>query len=405
MEFLFFPSFLYALRRKIKIKGLFFVIITATVFSINATTEADENVASTAAQLFDLISIIERTDANQKSSNISNRNQIDGWYPQTATQAYLTVNSLKELSNTNFNKAKEQFKDIITEIALREKQLSDQYYVFYHGQKNYFRIVQDFLTILYEYLYQRKLNDFIFLRPWHKAFQCADVNAFIDANENNMHLKDWNDNDPDLVKKLLSVNISLFGNSWKWGESSFKYFLTNRSIKPPEIKSLFEEIFKDFNFNEKFIDQIVTLHQLIRTEQGCLFQIFVPKTIVNSIVYLSQVLGTPYRKSIIADYYDDAKQRHLCISPILEKYRNEIETLIEPDKFQARILLSREFMLNPDSGIKIFRYTTSERAKNKQYLERLHSIIKAMIIDWFESGNYKDNLFFKETPLYKTILI
>ena len=322
----------------------------------------------------------------------------------TATQSYLNVPQLHALTEHEFSSEKVAFKQIINQAIEREKEFNGTHYVFYHAQNNSFSIVQDLLKRIHSYLsLTAQREDFTFLRSWHDALSIVQVNQFIDEYERGNPNSVWFDGDHDLVKKLLSVNLSFFGNAWRWGESTFTCFLKNKSFFAPAVHPLLQSIFDEFHFDKKYIPELLKLADLIYSQQGNLFQIFIPKQIVNDVVYLAHKQGTPYRDQIVAQVYDAKKRRHLKIREILDMYKNNPaainalggQTIIPGsstllmDALQARIIFSNEHTLNPESGIKIFRYTTVDDQKLMQYEQAYDQIIQKLMNVWIESGSYK----------------
>jgi hypothetical protein len=86
---------------------------------------------------------------------------------------------------------------------------------------------------------------------------------------------------------------------------------------------------------------------------------------------------------LIGDIYDDRLQRHVLISPILEQYQHDPNALGNFDELQARILLAQDGLLNPESGILIFKYTTAAKATWQLYQERLKAIVEAIFAEFF----------------------
>ena len=67
------------------------------------------------------------------------------------------------------------------------------------------------------------------------------------------------------------------------------YFVEGFSVQPPDLKEQLIDLFKIFGFNEKFIDQIITIHKNYLKQgkiRGNLCQIFIHPSIVDEIAYL-----------------------------------------------------------------------------------------------------------------------
>ncbi len=296
------------------------------------------------------------------------------------------------------------YKPLVGMIIQKEKELCDQYYVFYHGQKAIFRAFQDFLKELYSLVNINKpLPEFEFMRLWYEAEKELEVNSFIDNEEGaNGAMHAWFDSRSDLMKNMMCVNLSLFGNMWWDGENSFYYFMNSHSayINDVLIKDLFTKLLNHFGLDQKFVSDLVNLNYLIGTSEGNLMQVFVPKDKVDEYVYLSIWSGTPYRDKLDASIYDGVRQRHTKISPLLDQYIKDPSTMGDFDKFQARILLSQNCMLNPESGVKIFRYTTVQDNAMKEYKQAVKDLAATVFSDAVSSGTFKN---IKNTKLEKLI--
>ena len=175
------------------------------------------------------------------------------------TQSYLSMPELSNLVHESWAKPLVKYDQIIHMAMATEQNYHKTHHVFYHAQLEKFRVYQDFLKELYAFLNPTTyLNDFYFLRSWHNFPATIDANAFIDSYES-IYGTIWDDNGSSLVRSMLSVNFSLFGstkNYCNFGECTFKYFFAGKSIKPPQIDALFQELFSDFNFDKKYIAEI-----------------------------------------------------------------------------------------------------------------------------------------------------
>lgn len=322
-------------------------------------------------------------------------------YTLPATHAYLSVPKMKKRVEKAWSVEMKKYKSLIDQALEQELIYENTHHVFYHAQKCDFRIVQDFIKKLYTFLYpQTAVNNFYFLRPWYNFAQNIDANDFIDSYEMGVP-KDWNDNHSHLSKAMLSVNFSLFGstkNYGKFGECTFKYFFNNKSIKAPAIENIFDEIFDCFHINKKYIDRLVKLGQTINTPEGSLFQIFVPIEYVDKIAFAAQRLGTPYRNSLLMpDLFDYDKQRYLSLTPMLNIYCHNPEQFGNTlDRLQGRLLFSGDVLLNPCSGVKIFRYTTIDDDIMQSYQKMLTALTDKIFTSWFKhlSKNEKEALSF-----------
>ena len=304
------------------------------------------------------------------------------------TKAYMSIPKLKKLVKASWKNELNKYKHIINEAIHQEELHDDSCHVFYHAQTEAFRIYQDFIKEWYAFLHpDTQLQDFHFLRSWHDFPTTIDAHSFIENQEEGTPIK-WNDNKPFLVKHMLSVNLSLFGsteNLGNFGECTFKYFFSNKSVKAPVIKNLFTELFDYFHFNKKYIEQLLPLNALIKTQEGTLYQIFVPYHLVDQIGFAAQRLGSPYRTPVILSDFNYSKQRHLHLTPLLYEYCNNPANIAHAlDKIQGRLLFSQNALLNPNCGIKIIRYTTIKNENHAEYEKQLKKLTKHIFKQWLK---------------------
>jgi hypothetical protein len=288
-----------------------------------------------------------------------------------------------------------KYKDLVESVIEREKEHCNDYYVFYHGQRSKFWVFQEFLKELYSLIkIHSPISQFEFLRMWQEAADTYQVNNFIDTQEANLHNwggtpPAWNDTTPELIKNMLCVNLSLFGNLTYSGESSFSYFSSNSNASWTAIENLFSRLFDYYGFDQKFIGQLIANDNLLDHKNGILMQIFVPKNQADDYIYLSKAYGTPVREKL-DETWNASKNRHMNISSLLEKYIKEPHSMGNFDQLQARVLLSKDCMLNPDSGVKVFKYSTEAQAKLDTYQLTIKNIAKRVFIDALEKKTFKN---------------
>ncbi len=313
-------------------------------------------------------------------------------YALPATHAYLNVPELKALVQDSWPLEVKKYQSLI-EQALEQELLHDgTHHVFYHAQKCDYRIIQDFTHAFYAFLNPEiTLKNFYFLRFWHDFPSTIDANDFINSYEMGTP-KEWNDNKSYLSKRMLSVNFSLFGSTKNYGvfgECTFKYFFNNKSIKPPMVSELLREIFDCFGLDTKYIPELLELNESIKTVEGTLIQIFVPINYVDRIAFAAQRLGTPYRNNwLMPDLFDHAQQRYPFLTPILDVYCQKPHLFgLTLDRLQGRLLFSKDVLLNPLSGVKIFRYTTIEPKALKKYESKLKKLTDRIFKEWLSESS------------------
>lgn len=320
----------------------------------------------------------------------------------TATESHLKI--MKDAWGVKDAQVKHS--KLMSRVIEKEKEFSDTHYAVYHGQRAEHYILQDFLKQLYQLIsIHAPLKDFEFLRPWDRAMEQVSANRYIDNHER-INGTIWNDHSEQLRKDMMCANLALFGNITNGGECTWSYFTNNVNVNPANIEDILKSIFSEFNLNESYIPKILELFKKISIESGLLQQVLIPREKIDECVYLAEPMGTPYRNSILAKLFDTVKKRHTRISSIIDHFIETPEKISNIDALQARVLFSKDIMLNPDSGVKVFRYTTNDLVNIKSYEKELLAIMQELFDDWFTSGRYQKILgkqSIAKTPLVKLL--
>lgn len=320
----------------------------------------------------------------------------------TPTKAYLTIPKLNALVHKDWKQELISYKDLFDGMQKKEYELNDSHYVFYHGQNDVFRLLHDFLNAVYEELYLHPpLDEFYMMRLWYESREKANMDKFIEEYEGGKPIV-WNDQGGPLVKELLSVNFSIFGNTNQWGECTLKAFVRNRSYFFNSVMPLIKDVFNTFGFDKKYLQDLAALPQLITTKEGTIYQIFVPKDLIDSCGYVCHRWATPFRQPLVTSDFDAKKQRHMHLKPIADAYKKTPNNLADLDILQARLLFSQDVLLNPKSGVKIFRYTTASKTQLDTYKKKLKEITNQIYSDWIGTltpNKIAQNKFLSKTPM------
>lgn len=305
----------------------------------------------------------------------------------TQTEAYLRVN--QSLVDAIWGKQLTTYKSIIDQVMSKESELKDDYYVFYHAQQSYNRIFHDLMNETYQLLaMEPDFKDFRFLRAWFNSPEKINVHEFFSMYESFLSTS-WQYFDS---QQMLCANLALFGNSNSAYECTFFYFVNNANIIPPSLYVCLQEFLDTFKFDHKFINDLLDLGNMATTQEGLLYQIFIPKNQVDKYAYLSYVGTAPWNKPVNTIYFDTTKKRHTALSPILEQYCNDPFSIPEIDRIQARILLSQDLLLNPKSGIKVYRYTTLDPKIDEVYQLKLKNVLNEMVTHWLDNHKIRKQL-------------
>ncbi len=368
----------------------------------NTSTKLSEGRAELLVKHLDLMRELKTTIADKygQKSVQQKKSKLDA-----PTDAHNKFSYLRSLIDSNWSTFFEKNKKFVESIIARERENIDNYYVFYHAQRNGLRVFQDFLREIYEYFQiTQSLRSFHFLRFWKDMPETTDANTFIDENNKKGY---WNDSGGGMYKFLLSVNLSLFGSCTAVSccECTFDFFVNSKNIISVNSKDILNEIFDMFKFDKKYIDSLASLENLIQTKEGNLYQFFIPKKVVDHCAYLSHAFGIPYNSAVPGCGFDQTKCRHANISKVLDAYRqgsalvdaykkdsahtNESESSVAllVDQMQGRLIFSRDMLLNPASGIKIYRYTTASDQVVACYTKQLKNITHQIFVDWLQSSH------------------
>ncbi len=306
--------------------------------------------------------------------------------PAGATREYLKHALLNEQVRKAWGPFISKHPGIINAILQREEDHEKTHHVVYHAQHWCFRVLQDFLWLLYEYEFKETpRSDYIFLRWWHRAAHDVNAQAFLDRLGGTVK-----DNIRAIFDVLLSVNFALFGNTTMaiGGECTFDYFLSNRSIAFNEsgLRNLIQEILAHYNFDTAYADKLIALSKDIATPEGTLFQIFVDD--VDASLYISQPGGTPHEQiktklfGIVAPKdFDPIKKRYVRSAGVLNARNTQATSIAQSqfDEMQGRLLLNKHFMNPQDNKIKIYRYTTIPADKRTKYAADLKALFAEMV--------------------------
>lgn len=330
----------------------------------------------------------------------------------TQSQAHMSLPEIKKIIAAEYNT--KPYEKMITAMLDHEKQYKDDYYVFYHGMKNIWRVPQDLYTRLYFYFKKLPadlMKSFIFLRFTDVSGPPSIQNFLINKLKDNGLI-----NDHELGDFLYSVNVAIFGNVGTEPECTWQYFVKSRGKSAPD-RATYEKILDSFGLSHKYIDQLMALVDLYATAEQTIVQIFIPKGKIDEIGYLSWIRGIPahkktmdmvlrsvedktFSKSPLAlDHYTALFKREQEKNPLfknliervkaedfrlgyfLQFYRNRPEAIEGINNFQARLVFTPGLLLNPLSGVKVFRYSAATPEQLKKYEQKFDNIFKKIIAE------------------------
>lgn len=317
------------------------------------------------------------------------QDRIDSGSQKTQTEAHLSVFAPCRATPNE----REDYPQIVDQAMAREQEHNDGYYVFYHAQELEYYVLQDFVKELYRILNLREpLDDFVFLRAWYEKVEGPkNPNEFTDAHKillSSSSLPAIFGLDGFLSKQMLAVNLSLFGNSTKGsaGESTFYFFILSKGIHNFHAKDMIKDVFSHCGLNCAYVDRVLSLMQRIKTfklPRGVLQQIFIPKEKVDKYVYLSRAYGTPLHKKVSTtlELFKNNPEQLTIDGEISSLRATKEPRQLDVDTLQARIVFLADGMLNPDSGIKIYRYTAIPDDVMATYEKELKQLVQEVATD------------------------
>jgi hypothetical protein len=339
----------------------------------------------------------------------------------TQSEAHLSLSKIRVLVQKTYPDALNYLNFIISVLA-KEGKYKDTHYAFYHGVTNDWRVPQD----LYRKLYlafrtgqtKDELEDFQFIRFQPTTMVQTPKEFIVEQLTHNGLINDTLKT--NIKSVIMSVNIALFGNVGVAQECTWEYFMKSQSHSLPN-KSHIENILKAFGADTKYADKIVRLGRHLHHKTQTLLQIMVPHEIVDKIAYASFLKGTPadtktlnfVLKEVAAkkkrkkfttptrelsaleqvfkkeqednDLFNNmlqaAKADSFAITTLMDGYRNQPDKMGNLNDLQARILLTRNIITDPNVGIKFFRYSAHSAKKISQYEAEFDAIIKQIIAE------------------------
>src|SRR5438477_84701 len=127
-------------------------------------------------QIYALSQEKKSTQLPTRSRSITSARKTTDLYTQS--QAHMSVPAIKKLIAATYDT--KPYEKLIKQVLDREKQYDD-YYVFYHGTDNVWRLAQDLYTRLYansKKISSQTMQDFIFLR-FNEGLNDIAVNDFL----------------------------------------------------------------------------------------------------------------------------------------------------------------------------------------------------------------------------------
>lgn len=332
----------------------------------------------------------------------------------TQSVAHLNEKSIRQSIQKIYGDQVVPYFSLVSRALVKEELMSDTHYVFYQGTRSEWSVPQDLYTLLYAYFHPgTKVEDFKFLRFQDQSVAQKTAKDFLvhELEEHGL----VNDNS-ELGAVLLSANLALFANVGFPGECTWDYFIgRTQSTRVPSVEDDYKPMLEKFGLTTKYMDEIVALEDLIRSDEQILTQIFVPKDRVDTFTYVAWVRGIPAHPETIEWILKNVKSKsYTDVRPVMEQLAEQFKQEQEKNKLfkdllertkkgdfsmksflhaycnrpwdieginfvTARLLFTPDFMLNPYSGLKFYRYSIAPRRNLKEYDKRLNAIVDKLI--------------------------
>jgi hypothetical protein len=198
------------------------------------------------------------------------------------------------------------YKRVRDEVIHNEQIYGTGYYCFYHAQDPRMRIAQDLYRRVYEKYTQEEIDkDFYFFRfptPVDSTFsKYSTANEFLIDKIRETGMID--DNDAGTKLHIISANLSLFGSMGHAGEETFHYFQIGKGQTELNPTSFIQQFFQNFGFDESVVPDLMKAASLIDSSEGSMFQIFVPKNMVDIVAFLAHPHGIPFDDQLLDDMH------------------------------------------------------------------------------------------------------
>lgn len=353
----------------------------------------------------------------------------------TQSQAQLRLSNVRKILGEKYGDKVVPFFNLIASMLVKEVELKKTHYVFYHAAPSMTAVLSDLYSQLYfnEHPDEKVGNDdtFRFLRFAGEAKAMTTTQLLKDELSKNGLV----DDSGDLAAYLLSVNLSLFGNMGSLTECTWHWFVNNSRSIPKKCESelinnkwcpdMCKAMMDKFGLSHKYIPEILALDDLLFMPEATMLQIFIPREIVDEIVYLAWIRGVPasgpimnwirqYQKTgervpkrdrgslehtaitreVLAEQFKTEKENNplfrdfmkqleageFSVDAFLTAYcNNPLEDPVAVNETEGRILFTKEGLQNPGSGIKFYRYLTTPKDKVKEYNKKLNSIVNKLV--------------------------
>jgi hypothetical protein len=371
---------------------------------------------------------------------------------RSQTEALLEQNFVQSRMRFMYKDAIIKNKTLIEDMIKKERQLMGSYYVFYHGLAKYYYVIhaaiKEMISLMYPW--SISLAEFHTVRvpraPMFDQYQTIEdfLNKQIStyggvhdspAEKAKQLAVQYKKYGAEKVKKMIaekvdksvpsyivSVNLALFGNigletksectfdffvkdkersiSNKYSDRIWFYDMLLRSLPMQQADDFYKDLYGK-SFIRECAKKLLKISDAMRkkVKEGVIYQIFVPKNMVDSVGYLARNYGQPYGNLIAFNYLfnrevDKEQRMNLfwelldkdpekalegskddLLSSVLNLYQHDPKKLHNINRLQARLLYSNSLLLNPSSKVKTFVYSTMSSDEKKDFEQQIKNAV------------------------------
>lgn len=290
----------------------------------------------------------------------------------TQTTAHLSTAQLEK--PFNFFTAK-MYQPQLIKAAIKERELFEQgYYIFYHGQQNYFGFYQDFCKELLDQYYQQNIvhkklpQDFLFIRIPKHLKELMNSGLSYDNHQTAKQTRKKNMSGSTNYDDCLSVNGFLFGSTNCFSCSTWDFVVTNSNCGGYYGPNLGEQIFEALGYQQLFNTFESRIKALCEEyehfyQAGRLLQIAVPVHLVDECVFISSGGATKVSVSLSSDHFG---VNHHITDKVTEQIPYCLTKKQSPycaSFYESHfcVVMTEDMALNPNSGIKVFGYNSTPK--------------------------------------------
>lgn len=315
-----------------------------------------------------------------------------------------------------------EYQPMLETMKDRAQQYTATHYELYHSHTYPFKFLVDIITTLQSYLTATNYKNFFFFRfPHHRYSHCSTVHDFFSkmVQEGSIFFR-WNypfDKLNAMRDLLLSVNFSPLDHASRApGESSLAYYQLNWN-QLLDLHPLIKQYQAIFNLTQPLVDEIIEHIQSVQAPSSHLYQIFIPHQIIDKVVYISRPFGVPAlsqplenllgNNPLLKDTHKNLRivmqkaYRGDALEPanFLDRYQTNIQSLVyrlDDEMLQARILISNDYFLNPQSGIKIFCHNSFSKEQQQNHNDKVGSVSLRILKNMFKRVKNSDSFSYEE---------